>query len=100
MARLQRPHMKDPDATITGLRIVRTRMAIREGEVSSFDLPPQSAEKLVLALTDLAVSGFRRCAELEGCLTDDEIRDWVMARLDDLIEDVTLQALGSQDPGQ
>ena len=48
----------------------------------------------------MAVNGLRRCAEPEGCLTDDEIRDWVMARLDDLIEDVTLQALGSQDPGQ
>ena len=73
-------------------------MAVREGGGQLIRPPPQSAEKLALALTDVAVNRLRSCAELEGCLTDDDIRDWVMARLDDLIEDVTLQALGTRTP--
>jgi hypothetical protein len=100
MTRPTQPHQKDPDATITALRIVRTQMAAPDGEPASFPLPPQPAADLVVALSSVAVAGFRRSAELDGCVTDDEIRSWAMTRLDDMIGDVTLQALSSQDPGQ
>ena len=98
MTRPTQPQQKDPDATITALRIVRTQMATPDGEASSFDLPTQPALNLAEALAGLAVAAFRKCAELDGCVTDDEIRGWAMTRLDDLIEDVTLQALSSQNP--
>jgi hypothetical protein len=55
---------------------------------------------VVGALASLALAGFRKSAELDGCMTEDEIRGWAVTRLDEMIEDVTLQALASQDPGQ
>ena len=75
-------------------------MATPAGETSSFDIRVASAMNVVGALASLAVAGLRKSAELDGCVTEDEIRSWAMTRLDDMIEDVTLQALGSQDPGQ
>ena len=96
----EQPHQDDPDATITALRMVRLRLATPDGEASSFEFSGQSADDLLAALTNLAVAGFRRCAELEGCVTVDAIRDWGTARVDELIEDVTLQAVSDQDSGQ
>jgi hypothetical protein len=100
MTRPTQPHQKDPDATITALRIVRAQMATPDGETSSFDIRVTSAMNVIGALASLAVAGFRKSAELDGCMTEDKIRSWAMTRLDEIIEDVTLQALGSQDPGQ